>query len=90
MSDTVIKVENLGKKYLISHLAEKREQLFSSLLVNRGLDWRDHVESDASLLRPSEIMVSRANPEKSARMLGWQATYRMKDVARMMVKEFTS
>ena len=53
-----------------------------------GLDWRDHVESDASLLRPSEIMVSRANPEKSARILGWQATYRMKDVARMMVEQF--
>jgi GDPmannose 4,6-dehydratase len=53
-----------------------------------GLDWRDHVESDASLLRPSEIMVSRANPEKSARLLGWQATYVMKDVAKMMVAEF--
>ena len=52
------------------------------------LDWRDHVESDASLLRPSEIMVSRANPEKSARILGWQATYKMKDVARMMVEDF--
>lgn len=55
-----------------------------------GLDWHDHVESDPSLLRPSEIMVSRANPEKSAKMLGWQATYKMKDVARMMVEEFTS
>jgi len=28
-------VENLGKKYLISHLAEKREQLFSRLLANK-------------------------------------------------------
>jgi GDPmannose 4,6-dehydratase len=54
------------------------------------LDWRDHVETDPSLLRPSEIMVSRANPEKLAKMLGWQATFRMKDVARMMVEEFTS
>mgnify|MGYP001202572570 CR=1 FL=1 len=53
-----------------------------------GLDWREHVESDPSLLRPSEIMVSRANPEKSATLLGWQPTYRMKDVARMMVTEF--
>ena len=53
-----------------------------------GLDWRDHVESDASLLRPSEIMVSRANPEKSAKILGWKATYRMKDVAQMMVEQF--
>jgi len=55
-----------------------------------GLNWRDHVESDPSLLRPSEIMVSRANPEKSANLLGWQATYRMKDVARMMVEEYSS
>ncbi|MEI6705241.1 MAG: GDP-mannose 4,6-dehydratase, partial [Deltaproteobacteria bacterium] len=55
-----------------------------------GLDWRDHVESDPSLLRPSEIMVSRANPEKSARILGWQANYGMKDVVKMMVEEFTS
>jgi GDPmannose 4,6-dehydratase len=44
------------------------------------LDWRDQVESDASLLRPSEIMVRRANPDKSALILGRQATYRMKDV----------
>lgn len=36
MSDTVIKVENLGKKYLLSHLAGKREQLFSGLLVNKA------------------------------------------------------
>jgi GDPmannose 4,6-dehydratase len=52
-----------------------------------GLDWSDYVESDATLLRPSEIMVSRANPEKSARILGWQAKYGMKDVVRMMVEE---
>ena len=38
MSDTIIKVENLGKKYLLSHLAEKREQLFSRLLVNKFKD----------------------------------------------------
>lgn len=35
MSDTVINVENLGKKYILSHLTEKREQLFSSLMVNK-------------------------------------------------------
>jgi lipopolysaccharide transport system ATP-binding protein len=35
MSDTVISVENLSKKYLLTHLADKREQLFSSLLTNK-------------------------------------------------------
>jgi len=36
MRDTVILVEDLSKKYLISHLADKRERLFSSLLVNKA------------------------------------------------------
>lgn len=35
MSDTVISVENLSKKYLLTHLADQREQLFSSLLTNK-------------------------------------------------------
>lgn len=55
-----------------------------------GLDWRDHVVSDPAMLRPSEIMVSRANPGKAAELLGWQATHRMRDVARMMVAECLS
>jgi lipopolysaccharide transport system ATP-binding protein len=36
MSDTVIKVENLGKRYLLSHSAENREKLFSALLANKA------------------------------------------------------
>ena len=49
-----------------------------------GLDWREHVITDATLLRPSEIMVSRANPTKALQRLGWQARYAMRDVVRMM------
>ena len=63
---------------------EMSENFVAEVFRCVGLDWREHVESDASLLRPSEIMVSRANPEKSAKMLGGQATHRMKDVARII------
>ncbi len=51
-----------------------------------GLDWREHVVSDSSLFRPTDIAVGRGNPEKAQRELGWQARYRMSDVVRMMVK----
>ena len=51
-----------------------------------GLDWRDHVITDPTLLRPSEIMVSRANPGKSAEKLGWRARYKMQNLIRMMVQ----
>lgn len=52
-----------------------------------GLDWYNHVVSDPSLLRPSEIMVSRANPAKAAERLGWLASYKMRDVVRIMIEE---
>lgn len=50
-----------------------------------GLDWREWVEADASLLRPTDIAFSSLNPEKARRQLGWQAAYRMPDVVRFMV-----
>jgi GDPmannose 4,6-dehydratase len=35
------------------------------------LDWRRYVESDPSLLRPSDIRFGRANVAKAASLLGW-------------------
>ncbi|MFC1811507.1 GDP-mannose 4,6-dehydratase [Thermodesulfobacteriota bacterium] len=51
-----------------------------------GMNWRDHVTHNPDLLRPTDIMISKANPIKAKRRLGWQATYKMKDVAKMMVE----
>ena len=50
-----------------------------------GLDWQKYVISDPTLLRPSEIMVSRGNPEKAYSELGWRAENRMKDVISIMI-----
>jgi GDPmannose 4,6-dehydratase len=50
-----------------------------------GLDWHDHVICEPSLLRPSEIMISRGNPAKAFNKLGWRAAYKMRDVVHMMV-----
>jgi GDPmannose 4,6-dehydratase len=49
-----------------------------------GLNWQEHVITDQSLLRPSEIMVSRGNADKAAELLGWRATFRMREVVHMM------
>ena len=50
-----------------------------------GLDWTQHVVTDSTLLRPSEIMVSRGNPAKAIGKLGWQATRKMRDVIELIV-----
>ncbi|AFY76236.1 MAG: GDP-mannose 4,6-dehydratase [Hydrococcus sp. C42_A2020_068] len=51
-----------------------------------GLDWRDRVITDSSLLRPTDLAISRGNPAKAKKHLGWQAQYKMPDVVRMMVE----
>lgn len=51
-----------------------------------GLDWQDHVSSDPDLLRPSEIIVSRGNPEKARYKLSWKPQFTMGDVIRLMVE----
>lgn len=45
-----------------------------------NLDWRDHVITDEQMLRPSDILISAADPEKAARELGWRAETRMPDL----------
>lgn len=51
-----------------------------------GLDWKAHVETDSTLLRPTDIAVGRANPKRAADELQWQARHRMPEVVRMMVE----
>lgn len=53
-----------------------------------GLNWQDHVITDDSLLRPTDLAVSKGNPAKAKEKLGWQAKYKMPDVVRMMVEAY--
>ena len=57
------------------------EAVFSSL----GLKTKDHVAFDDVLLRPLDLSVSRLNPAKAERSLGWRARTRMKELAALMV-----
>ena len=62
------------------------EEFVAAAFACVGLDWRDYVETDASLYRPTDIAVGRANPAKAREKLGWEARYKMPDVVRMMVE----
>ncbi|MGX9727092.1 MAG: GDP-mannose 4,6-dehydratase [Candidatus Electronema sp. VV] len=51
-----------------------------------GLDWREHVLSDPTLLRPADIREGCGNPAKAERELGWKAAFQLEDVVREMVR----
>ena len=63
------------------------EEFISEAFACKKLDWVDHVVTDASLLRPSEIIVSQGNPAKAYEKLGWRANYKMRDVVKMMIED---
>ncbi len=63
----------------------KLEDFVAEAFASIGLDWHDHVVTDASLLRPTDLTVSWGNPAKAKEKLGWQAEYKMQDVVHMMM-----
>jgi GDPmannose 4,6-dehydratase len=69
-----------GRSYSLCEFVNQAFQAF-------GLDWRDHVEVQTELRRPSDIRLSKIDPSKARLQLGWRAQFAMVDVIRMMVAE---
>ncbi len=65
------------------------EEFVDAAFATLGLEWKEHVVIDKTLLRPTEISVGRANPARAKAELGWEARHRMRDVVRMMIDEET-
>ncbi|CAN5610902.1 GDP-mannose 4,6-dehydratase [soil metagenome] len=62
-------------------LADFADVAFGSL----GLNWRDHVVSDSSLFRPSDIESGMADASKAAKVMGWKATSHMREVVAKLI-----
>jgi GDPmannose 4,6-dehydratase len=50
-----------------------------------NLDAGKYVTSDPSLLRPTDLLVGKANPAKAFEVLGWKATYTLPEMVKEMV-----
>jgi GDPmannose 4,6-dehydratase len=50
-----------------------------------GLEWRDYVDVDDSLLRPAEVDILEADASKARRVLGWQPKVTFQGLVQLMV-----
>jgi GDPmannose 4,6-dehydratase len=50
-----------------------------------SLDYKKHISVDDSLLRPTDLKIGRANPEKAFLELGWKATFMLEDIIQEMI-----
>ncbi len=63
------------------------EDFVSTVFSSLGLDWHQHVDTDTNLfLRPSDIKISRADPFRAKKKLGWEATTRMNALVQKMIE----
>lgn len=51
----------------------------------QNLDWREHVNQDPKLFRPTDILINSANPTKALEQLGWVAKLRGRAVVEAMM-----
>jgi len=65
-----------------SSLLDFVSHAFSALRLN----WRDHVQQSEAFFRPTDLMISRANPTKAQQKLGWKASMLMPEVVKSMIE----
>jgi GDPmannose 4,6-dehydratase len=51
-----------------------------------GLDWKEHVDVDKSLYRPSDLMCSEGDPSRAMEKLGWKAKVHFKELVQRLVE----
>jgi GDPmannose 4,6-dehydratase len=61
------------------------EQLVDTAFQAAGLDWRDHVVTDAAFIRPAEVDRLCADPSKARDELGWEPKIGFEELVAMMV-----
>jgi GDPmannose 4,6-dehydratase len=59
--------------------------LVAAIFARLDLDWRDHVDTDATLFRPTELQRVELNPARARERLGWAALSKMDEVVSHLV-----
>lgn len=63
---------------------ESLEYFLARAFGHFKLDWREHVDIDRALFRPSDILEGRANPTRAREVLGWRHEADVDDVIARM------
>jgi GDPmannose 4,6-dehydratase len=50
-----------------------------------GLNWEEYVDLDEDLIRPTDITVGIANPQKAKKFLNWEAKVGIEDIIKLML-----
>lgn len=60
------------------------EQFVEKAFQTHGLDWKKYVQVDKSFFRPLDIHISKADPSKAKKQLGWKANVTLDEIISKM------
>jgi GDPmannose 4,6-dehydratase len=69
-----------------SGVSHSLEEFVAAAFAEAKLDWRDHVDRDPSLRRPSDIADSLGNAARADRLLGWRPRVGFAEIVARMVR----
>src|SRR5262249_23798707 len=69
-----------------SGVAHSLEEFVSMAFAAVGLNWRDYVDYDPSLVRPSDIMCSFGDPTKAEQVFNWHPTVKFPEIVERMIR----
>lgn len=61
------------------------EEFVAAAFAEMGLDWKQHVDIDKTLFRPTDIRCSRGDASKAKRDLGWEAGTKFGELVPLLV-----
>lgn len=78
--------QDTGSDFVIATGEGRRLDEFAAAAFGQvGLDWREHTDLSEALRRPSDLAEGLGDASKAREVLGWSATYTMRDVVKAMV-----
>ena len=87
--EAVRRMVQLGKPedfVMATGVSHSLQEFVAAAFDHFGLNWADHVTTDRSLFRPSEIHQNAGNAAKAARLLDWRPTVIMPEVVARMAE----
>lgn len=82
----MLQQENADDFIVATGKSHSLQEMVQAVFEILGLNWENHVEFNSNLLRPSEINISLASPDKAKNKLGWEAKLGMSEVVEKMVE----
>jgi len=80
--------QDKSEDYILSTgVARSLEEFVAIAFKVLNLDWREHVVTDLSLHRPSDVPINHGDPDKAKVKFGWSSNDSLEDVVGQLISE---